>query len=125
MNFEIVRNYRINLNEDNYVIFNCIKFENDDTKIYPDVRSVEIYINDQIYTYFNDNEIKSVIYNYLHSQDNVGLINLISKRINDKNWFECYSNESIVGSNDAQIKPELLDEKSNIKITELYKLKLY
>lgn len=123
MNFEIVRNYRINLNEDNYVIFNCIKFENDDTKIYPDVRSVEIYINDQIYTYFNDNEIKSVIYNYLHSQDNVGLINLISKRINDKNWFECYSNESIVGSNDAQIKPELLDEKSNIKITELYKTK--
>lgn len=126
MNFEIIKNYRINLNESDYIIFNGIKFENDDTKVYPNIRSVEIYINDQIYTYFNDNEIKSKIYNYLQSQDNIKLINLISNRIINKKWFECYLDKSsgnVLGSQDLQIKPELLDEKSNIKITELYETK--
>lgn len=126
MNFEIIKNYRINLNKDNYIIFDCIKFENDDTKIYPNIRSVEIYIDDQVYSYSNDKNIKSIIKYYLRTQDNVELINLISKRINDKNWFECYLDESsgnVCGSTHLQIKPELLDEKSNIKITELYETK--
>lgn len=123
MNFEIIKNYRINLNEDNYVIFNGIKFENDETKIYPNIRSVEIHINDQIYTYSNDKSIKTIIKNYLRTQDDVKLINLISKRINDKNWFECYLDESMCGSTHAKIKPELLDEKSNIIIKELYETK--
>lgn len=125
MNFEIIKNYRINLNEDNYVIFNGIKFENDDTKIYPNIRSVEIHINNQNYTYSNDKSIKSIIKHYLQSQDNVKLVNLISNRINDKNWFECYleSLGNVPGSRHLQIKPELLDEKSIIKITELYKTK--
>lgn len=126
MNFEIIKNYRINLNEDNYVIFNGIKFENDETKIYPNIRSVEIHINDQIYTYSNDKSIKSKIYNYLQTKESVKLVNLISNRIINKNWFECCLDESsgnVLGSQDLQIKPELLDEKSNIKITELYKTK--
>lgn len=126
MNFEIVKNYRINLNEKDYIIFNGIKFENDDTKIYPNIRSIEIHINNQIYTYFNDVQIKSIIYNYLQPQSNVKLINLISNRTINKNWFECYLDEiskNILGSQDLQINPKLLDEKSNIKITELYKTK--
>lgn len=126
MNFEIVKNYRINLNESDYIIFNGIKFENDETKIYPNIRSVEIYINNLAYSYSNDKSIKEIIKYYLRTQDNVELINLISKRINDKNWFECYSDGSsgnVCGSTHLQIKPELLDEKSNIKITELYETK--
>lgn len=126
MNSEIIKNYRINLNEDDYIIFNGIKFENDDTKIYPNIRSVEIYINDQVYTYFNDEVIQMKIKYYLQSQDNVKLINLISNRIINKNWFECYSDESseiMLRSQHDQIKPELLDEKSHFIITELYKTK--
>ena len=124
MIFENNTNYRINLNENDYIIFNCIKFENNDSKIYPNIRSVEIHINNLAYSYSNDKSIKEIIKNYLQTQDNVNLINLISKKINDKNWFECYSGESseiMLRSQHDQIKPELLDKDSRFIITELYK----
>lgn len=125
MKFTYIIAHKIDLNQNNYIIVNGIQF-GDINNFYPNIRSVEIYINGQIYNYFNDESIREKIYNYLHRGENVDLINLISKRINNKIWFECYldgSSESIVGSNDAKIKYELLDEKSNIIIKNLYKTK--
>ena len=126
MRAKIVINYHIAINNNAYIIVNGIEFANSCSKIYPNIRSIEIHINDQVYTYYNDNELRTIIEYYLYSQENVKLINLISNRIINKNWFECYSDESsgnVLGSQDVQIKPELLDKKSNIKITELYKTK--
>ena len=125
MKFTIVNNHTIKLNDNDYIIVNGIQF-GDINNFYPNIRSIEIHINDQLYTYFNDDRIKNIIKYYLHSRENVKLINLISNRINNKNWFECYSDESsgsMLGSQHAQIKPELLDEKTQFKITELYKTK--
>ena len=107
MNFKIVKNYRINLNENDYIIVDGIQI-GDINNFYPNVRSIEIFINGQVYTYFNDDGIKNIIKYYLQSQNNIKLINLISNRINDKNWFECYLDESsgnVVESNDVRIKP--------------------
>lgn len=125
MNFENIKDYRINLDENDYIIVDGIQF-GDMNNFYPNIRSIEIHINERVYTYFNDNNIKTTIKNYLQPQDNVKLINLISNRIINKNWFECYLNESsgnVLRSQHLQIKPELLDKDSHFKITELYKTK--
>ena len=123
MKFNYIYGHRIYLNENIYINVDGIQFENTN-EFYPDIRSVEIYIDDQTYTYYNDDRIKIIIKNYLYSQDNVNLINLISNIIVNKNWFECYSDGSsgnVPGSRHLKIKPELLDEKSNIIVKELYK----
>ena len=63
----------------------------------------------------------------MHSQFNVNLINLVSRRELNKNWFECYveniNSVIMLGSKHDQIQTELLDQQSNIIITELYKTK--
>ena len=125
MKFVNIDRNRINFNEKDHIIVDGIQFV-DTNNFYPNIRSIEIHINGQVYTYFNDERIKNIIKNYLHSQENIKLINLISNKINDKNCFECYSDESswiVCGSKHDQIKPKLLDEKSNIIISELYKTK--
>ena len=125
MKFIHIDNHRINFNEKDYIVVDGIQF-GDINNFYPNIRSIKIHINNQIYTYSNDDTIKTIIKYYLQTRENVKLINLISNRIINKNWFECYLNESsrnVLGSQHVQIKPELLDEKSNIKITDLYTTK--
>lgn len=113
MNFTHINNYRINLNTNDYIIVDGIQFENI-SNFYPNIRSIKAFINNQEYNY---NEFGENIKNYLKIQYNVNLINKISNRIINKNWFECYSDESqniMSRSTYDQIKNELLNENQNI-----------
>ena len=121
MKFTFETNHRIQLNNNDYIEVDGIKFENN--KFYPNLRSIKVHLNNQKYSY---NEICDNINHYLRSQFNVNLINLVSRRELNRNWFECYENDnlnSMGGSTHAQIQSNLLDQQSNIIITELYKTK--
>lgn len=122
MKFAIVNNHIIKFNEEDYIIVNGIQFD-DITTFYPNIRSIKIHINKQEYDY---SIIKEKCKNYLKSQYNVNMINRISNKINNKNWFECYINNEktiILGPEQNKIEPELLNEKKEIIINKLYQTK--
>lgn len=121
MKFTLVKDYQIKLNDVDYIVVDGIEFENH--RFYPNLRSIRVRLNDQEYSY---NEICEDIRFYLQSQFNVNLINLVSRRELNKNWFECYGNDdfgSMLRSQHAQILINLLDSEGHIIITELYKTK--
>lgn len=122
MKFIIVKSHQIKLNDVDRIIVDGIEFENH--RFYPNLRSIRVQLNNQEYSY---NEICDDIKHYLRTQFNMNLINLVSKRELNKNWFECYvenDNLSSMGrSPHAQIQTNLLDNEGRIIITELYKTK--
>ena len=124
MNFVHKNDYKISLNNNDYINVNGIEFENG--SFYPNIRSIEICINDNKYGY-SDLNVKD----YIKIQFNVNLINLVSKRELNVNWFVCYTenlnnlnnlqnNSNIGRSSDDNFNIKLINKNGNVNLNQLY-----
>lgn len=96
-----ISRFRINIDSSNF-------FEVDSFKLneqrFCDIRSISGYIGGD----FDKTILSDTIKNYLRFQNNVELINILSRELNKENYFECYIQNS--NQSDLEIKQRILND---------------
>ena len=116
-----MQKYTVQINKDNYfsVDSKIIEFRGEIVRIV-NLRSVSGIIGEKFD--ISDSKLKEIIRHYLIYSNNVELLNIYSRKLNEFNWFEIYSNSE---SSEKQAQNEQFGYPNSSKTNEKIELSEY
>ena len=98
------------INNKDYFEASVFRYRNE---MFVNLRSIKVHINELDYDN-KDNDLKNEIKDHLREPSNVDHINYISKRLNQRNWFNAEKTniKSDAWTHDSYNEPNLLDDHS-------------